>query len=212
MLWLFWWILKHLLCPHITHWRVSINNTMMSFLPSREYFLLYFCVNCRYFTFHFYVSDWLARLLTDWLGRSANQERFYDTHYRTKSTCGPQTIISPPGRLGQPVSLSLLACLQCLSGVLISAIMKIRLDWLWIYAPHPAWTYPVITHGRLSLLSPTLTPTQTMCWIWKDLQPVSAWRKCTMCKKWNFKKVSKYIVWTCAVLQRYPCFKCLGLK
>lgn len=33
---------------------------------------------------------WLIGLLADRLaGRSANQERFYDTHYRSKSTCRP---------------------------------------------------------------------------------------------------------------------------
>ncbi|GLD70103.1 nuclear receptor subfamily 5 group A member 2-like protein [Lates japonicus] len=49
--------------------------------------------------------------------RSASQERFYDTHQRSKSTCRPQTTISPPGLLGLPVGLSL-ACLRCPSGLL----------------------------------------------------------------------------------------------
>lgn len=88
----------------------------------------------------------LAGWLTYWLGRSASQERFYDTDYRSKSTYGPQTTISPPGLLSLPNGLSV-ALLRCRSGLLISATMKIELDWLWS-------SYPISQNGP-NWLSPT---------------------------------------------------------
>lgn len=104
-----------------------------------------------------------AHLLTDWLSRSASQESFYDTHYRSKSTCGPRKTISPAGQLGLPAGLSVAHLpVSLLSADLCSYEVRAGMSLKFMYH-QPEWTYLVITHSSNSLMSTILATTQRIC-------------------------------------------------
>ena len=88
-------------------------------------------------------GGWLACLLSDWLGRSASQERFYDwllieVHLWASNEHQSAGAVGPDSRpfCGSPA----------VSGLLISATMKVRLGWFWSSCPisrnGPTWLSP----------------------------------------------------------------------
>lgn len=133
--WLFWL------------WLTALLGGLLSYQPSSPmaqwYRSDFTAVTFRQVDIWLSPTEVLVGLLTDWLGRSASQERFYDTNCRSKSTCGPQTTISPTGLLGLPAGLYV--ALQ------ISATMKVRLDGL--------WSSCLISQNGPTWISPTAAPT-----------------------------------------------------
>lgn len=122
----------------------------------------------------------LSRLLTYWLDRSASQERFYDSHHGSKSTCRPQTTVSPSERLSLTIRSTFSDCpvVSVRTSDLYSngVWVKLTVDFL---SHDSRWTDLVIVWSSLSLFSTRLVIILRIFQLWRDLLHVSTrgfWR------------------------------------